>query len=110
MAKLASKTKNDFHNILVDLFEEPFAFFVILIGFLVAYQFLVFEPFVDNFFYNAIKLLVMVDVTWFALKFIESFFERIVKPTITGKTRTKRDNQLVPWIKKSLKVTVVLCQ
>lgn len=107
LAKLASKTKNDFHNILVDLFEEPFAFFVILIGFLVAYQFLVFEPFVDNFFYNAIKLLVMVDVTWFALKFIESFFERIVKP-ITGKTRTKRDNQLVPWIKKSLKVTVVL--
>ncbi|MDD4128250.1 MAG: mechanosensitive ion channel family protein [Candidatus ainarchaeum sp.] len=106
LTKLTSKTKNDFDDILVDLIEEPFAFLLTVIGFLVAYQVLVFDSTINDFFYNAIKLLIMLDVSWFVIRFIDSFFERIIKP-ITSKTKTKLDDQLVPWLKKSMKITVM---
>jgi MscS family membrane protein len=106
LTKLTAKTKSDFDDILVDLMEEPFAFFIIVIGFVVAYQFLTFDASVNDFFFNAIKLLVMGDIAWFALRFTDSFFERIIKP-ITSKTKTKLDDQLIPWLKKALKAVIV---
>ncbi len=106
LTKLTSKTKSDFDDILVDLLEEPFAFFIVVIGFLVAFQFLTFEAFINDFFYNAIKLLVMADIAWFAVRFTDSFFERIITP-ITAKSKTKLDDQLIPWLKKSMKVVII---
>lgn len=105
LAKLTAKTKTDFDDILVDLAEEPLAFFVIIVGFFVGYQFLVFPQNVNDIFFNILKVLVMLDIIWFVLKFIDSFFERIIKP-ITSKTKTKLDDQLVPWLKKGLKITL----
>lgn len=106
LTKLTAKTKSDFDDILIDLMEEPFAFFVVVMGFVVAFQLLTFEANINDFFYNAIKLLVMADIAWFAVRFIDSFFERIIKP-ITSKSKTKLDDQLVPWLKKSLKAVIV---
>ena len=106
LPKLTAKTKSDFDDILIDLAHAPLSFFIIVIGFVVAFQVLTFDDIVNNYFYNAIKLLLMIDIAWFALKFVDSFFERIVKP-ITKKTKTDLDDQLVPWLKKSLKIVIV---
>lgn len=106
LTKLTAKTKSDFDDILIDLMEEPFAFFVVVVGFVIAFQFLTFDASVNDMFFNAVKLLVMADIAWFAVRFIDSFFERIIKP-ITSKSKTKLDDQLVPWLKKSLKIVIV---
>ncbi|NMA44557.1 MAG: mechanosensitive ion channel family protein [Candidatus Diapherotrites archaeon] len=103
LKKLTSKTKSDFDDLLVDLVEEPLAFFIILAGFFVGYQFLSFPQSVSDIFYNILRVLVMLDIIWFVLKFTDSFFERIIKP-ITSKTKTKLEDQLIPWIKKTVKI------
>jgi len=106
LTKLTAKTKSDFDDILIDLMEEPFAFFIVVIGFVVAFQLLTFETSINDFFYNAIKLLIMADIAWFAIRFVDSLFERIIKP-IVNKSKTKLDDQLVPWLKKSLKAVII---
>ncbi len=105
LTKLTAKTKSDFDDILVDLAEEPLAFFIVILGFFAGYQFLVFPQNINDTFYSIIKVLIMLDIIWFILRFIDSFFERIIAP-ITSKTKTKLDDQLVPWIKKALKITI----
>lgn len=105
LTKLTAKTKSNFDDILVDLAEEPLSFFIVILGFFIGYQFLVFPQNISDIFYSILKVLVMLDIIWFVLRFIDSFFERIIKP-ITNKTKTKLDDQLVPWLKKAIKITL----
>ncbi len=106
LTKLTAKTKSDIDDILVDLAEEPLAFLVVVIGFVIAFQFLRFDTGINDMFYNAIKLLVMANITWFVIRFVDSFFERIIKP-ITEKTKTQLDDQLIPWLKNCLKSVII---
>ncbi len=106
LSKITSKTKSDIDDVLVDLAEEPFAFLIVIAGFFIGYQFLAFPQDINTIFYNAIRVAIMLDIIWFVVRFVDSFFERIVAP-VTKKSKTKLDDHIVPWLKKAIKVALV---
>ncbi len=104
--KFTKKTKTDIDDILVDLAEEPFAFVIVLGGFVAGFQFLVFPESVSATFYTVVKVLFMLNIIWFVVKLVDSLFERILKP-ITERSDSKLDDQILPWLKKSVKAGLV---
>jgi MscS family membrane protein len=104
--KITSRTKGTADDILLDLLEEPVAAFVTVLGVLIGYQFLTFDAGVDFYFYNIIKLASLLVGTWLVTRLIDVALDVFVKP-LTGKTKSKYDDQLIQLLGKLLKITAI---
>src|SRR3989344_971337 len=105
---IASKTQNQFDDLIIEAIEKPLTFFGFIIGLNIGYQFLTPNAdFITNNFGAAIEALILLDLMWLALRLIDGFIEHIIIP-LSAKTESKLDDQLVPILRKVAKVAVVV--
>jgi MscS family membrane protein len=105
--RITSKIKGDWDDKLLDLVEEPIAAFAAIIGLLIGYQFLTFDVTADFYFYNIVKLASLLIGTWVVTRIIDVFLEVFIKP-LTGKTKSKYDDQLIQLLGKLLKAAAII--
>ncbi len=105
--RITSKIKGNFDDIILDLMEEPVVFTVVVLGIYIGYQFLIFDEIVDFYFYNVINLLTIAAGAWLTIRIIEAFMEKALEP-LTKRTESKLDDQLIPILRTTLKIVVIL--
>ncbi len=105
--RITSKIKGDLDDKLLDLLEEPLAFVMIIIGAYLGYQFLVFDSIVDFYFINVLKLMGILAGTWITIRVIDLVLKLLLAP-LTGKTKSKYDDQIVHLLGKLLKATAII--
>ena len=105
--RITSKIQGDLDDKVLDLLEEPVAAFATILGVLIGYQFLTFDTTVDFYFYNIIKLASLLIITWIATRVIDIILEVVITP-LTGKTKSKYDDQLIQLLGKLLKAAAII--
>ncbi len=101
---LAEKTKTKLDELILNIIDGPLGFFVFVLAFFAITKILRFPEKVSLFVDKVFQVLVAINVTYLLIKLvdvIEVFLSPIVK-----KTASKLDNQLLPIIKKSLKIFI----
>ena len=105
--KITSKIKGELDDVFLDLVEEPLAFVMFIIGLYVGYQFLAFDASIDFYFYNVIKLLGIIAGVWIVIRLIDASLTNLISP-LTGKIKSRFDDQMVQVLSKTLKVIVII--
>ncbi len=105
--RITSRIEGELDDLLLDLLEEPLAYLMFVFGIFLGYQFLTFDTIVDFYFYNIIKLLGIIGVTWIVIRLIDTLLNFFIKP-ITGKTKTKFDDQIIRVLSKALKIVTII--
>jgi len=97
--------KNSFLEILIKLLKEPLLFALIILGIWYALLTLKLgadgEKFLDVTYY----FLITFDIAWFLVRILDALMERYVVP-FADATETKLDDQLLPIVRKGLKVVI----
>jgi MscS family membrane protein len=107
---LLKRTHLEFDHLLAEAASKPIGWLLLLggLGLAVASLRLPTEPNVRDFAYSALKVLLAADVVWFLFRVVDvavEYLSRMVK-----RTQSKLDDQLVPLVRKALKVTIgVIC-
>lgn len=106
LAKWAKKTRVEWDDLIITSIQKPLGL-VILIGFLlVSYTNLQFSVTVTLVLSKILEIALSVAIFWVIYNLIDIFAEYL--KTITGKTENTLDDQLVPLIRKTLRVFVVV--
>ena len=103
--QLTKKTRNEFDDILVDMFEEPVVFALVLGGIWYAFSTLHLSESVRQFVHHSFYFLIVLDAAWFLTRFLDAVIVHYVRPFV-DKTDTKLDDQLLPLLRKTLKVSI----
>ncbi len=107
-SKLTSKTETDFDDVMLEAIQLPMLFAGFIVGLFIGYQFL--SPdveFIKNNFLSAVNALIIIDITYFALKLVDAIIEYFVIP-LSNKTESKLDDQMIPILSKLAKSSIVL--
>lgn len=105
LKRIAQHTKNKFDDILVDMFEEPFVFAMVLGGIWFALGTLTMNTHAQGLVAKSIYFLIVLDAAWFLTRFLDAIIIHYVRPFVDG-TDTKLDDQLLPLLRKSLKASI----
>ena len=104
------KTRFSFDNLIVKAVSKPLGM-LILIGSLSAAASVLMlpsEPNVRGFVFGLIKVLFAANLLWFLFRMVDVLTEYLSK--LVERTESKLDDQLVPLIRKALKVTIgIIC-
>jgi len=103
------KTRVRFDNLVVNAAAKPFGWLLLLAGLAMAVWVLRLpvEPTnVKRFAFGVLKVLLVADVLWFLFRFVDVV--AIYLAHLAGRTDSTLDDQLVPLVRKALKVTVAL--
>jgi len=105
--RLTQRTATELDDKLLEAMEKPVGFGLIIIGLFAAIVILQLptEPTnVRRFCYTLLKVLVTVDIAWLFMRLIDVLAEYMM--TLAGKTDSKLDDQLIPIVRKSMKLFV----
>ncbi len=105
--RFASKTKTRLDDILVDMLEEPFVFAIIIAGVWYGIKFLNLSEGAASVVDKAFNCLIIVNVAWLVTRLFDSLVEEYLIPFVE-QTESDLDDQLVPVIRKSIKLAVWL--
>ncbi|PIN69253.1 mechanosensitive ion channel protein MscL [Candidatus Woesearchaeota archaeon CG11_big_fil_rev_8_21_14_0_20_43_8] len=105
--KVTEKTKTMLDDILVDVLEKPLVFMLLVIGFYFAYNRLVLPVGVIGFFGNVTKILFIIGVSWFIIKFVDSLLLHYAAP-LTKRTKSDLDDQIVPILRSVVKWIIII--
>jgi len=103
--KITKKTKSKIDDILIDMLEEPLAFAIIIFGIWYALKLLAFPEGLEKFISQVYYILIIFDVAWLLNRLVEAIIKEYLKPLVE-KSDTDLDDQLLPIISKSVKVTI----
>jgi len=103
--KFTSKTKNKLDDILVDMLEEPVVMAIVIGGFWYALDSLYVSPELDHFFSKVFYVAIIFDIAWLIIRVTDSLILKYLTPFVE-KTEGNLDDQLLPIIRKSIKVAV----
>lgn len=103
--KLTKKSKTKFDDILIDMIEEPIVFAIIIIGLWYALHRLVLPENVYDFVDKVYYVLIIFNITWLIVRLFDSIVQEYVVPLVE-KTETDLDDQLLPIVRKSIKITL----
>ncbi len=87
---------------LVDVFASPGATLTMAIVLRVAYPWLRLAPGAEIAMSVAVRLLIVISLTWAAYRLVDVLSERLAAQA--AKTESKLDDQLIPLLRKSLKL------
>lgn len=107
---LFKKTRFDFDNLFTEALSKPFGYFILLIFFAGAFGILPLpkEPNVRGFIFGVLKILTVGNFLWLLFRVIDIFVGYLAK--FTERTESKLDDQFIPLIRKSLKITIgIVC-
>ncbi len=103
--RLARKTKTRIDDILVDMLEEPFVFAIIIVGTWHGIKFLSLSTDAATTIDKAFQGLIIVNAAWLLIRLFDSLVEEYLIPFVE-QTESDLDDQLVPVIRKSIKLSV----
>jgi len=109
LKRLASRSKTDIDDAVVHAIDRPIGVLIFLVGIHIALSYLRIpeEPInFRRFSQLAILLFVTLDLTWLLIRLTEVF--ALFLQSVVQKTDSSLDDQLVPLIRKSLKVAVAI--
>lgn len=104
---LFKKTRFQFDHMLTQAMYKPLGFLFLLAGVLGAVAVLRLptqDPNIRGFAFGALKVLLAVDIVWFLFRIVDVLVFYLTE--LAGRTESKLDDQLVPLVRKALKVSV----
>jgi len=105
LKKMAKHTANRFDDILVDMMEEPVVFVLIITGIWYSLHTLVLTATMEAVLSKAYYVLVIVAIAWLITRLSDAVIETYLVPYVR-KTEGKLDDQLLPIIRKGIKLSV----
>jgi len=105
LKRMTKNTKNEFDDILVDMFEEPVVFAIVISGIWYAFSTLYLSDGVMRLLHQSFYFLIVLDAAWLITRFLDAVIIHYVRP-IVDKTETKLDDQLLPLLRKTLKASI----
>ena len=105
---LLEKTPFEFDHLIATAASKPFGCLLLIGGVAGAFAVLPLpeKPDLPKFVFGALKLAVVADVVWFLFRVVDVGVHYLTK--LAERTESKLDDQLVPAIRKALKVTIGL--
>lgn len=103
----AKRTKNKIDDVLIDVVEGPFVLAVFIITLWLAQRVLVLSPAMQSFYGEMITVLIMVNLGWVLLRFLDSVIEHYLIPYAEA-SETDLDDILVPILRTIAKVLVII--
>ena len=100
--KLTSKTKNRLDDILFKMLEAPVLLGIALIAIWFAAERLDLNADFETFVRKAYKLLIVINVTWFIVRFANALIEEYLQPIADDPTNKRIDNNILPLIRRTL--------
>jgi len=100
--KLTSKTKNRLDDILFKMLESPVLLGIALASIWIASSRLNLDPSIDKFFQKAYQVLIVINITWFAVRFINALIEEYIQPIADDPNNKRIDSNFLPIIRRSL--------
>src|SRR3989344_4107835 len=106
LKKLASKTKSEFDDLLIEAAQRPVFFLAILLGiFFGSTIFLNLPQEFHQTLSNITGLLLIINFAWFLVKIVDGIVTHFILP-IAKRTKSRMDDQLTPIISKGLKASI----
>ena len=100
--KLTTKTKNRLDDILFKMLEAPVLLGIIFIALWIASSRLDLDPKIDSFISKAYQFLIVINITWFIVRFINALIEEYIVPMAKEQSHKYIDNNLVPIIRRAI--------
>ncbi len=100
--KITSKTKSRLDDILFKMLEAPVMLGVMLLAIWIATSRLNLDQKVDAFFGSSYQLLIVLNITWFLVRFVNAIIEEYLVPAAEDKTTKYLDNTLVPIVRRGI--------
>jgi len=103
---LLGRTRFEFDNLFATAASKPVGNLLLLGGLAGAFGVLTLptEPNVRGFVFGSLRVLLVADVMWFLFRLVDVFVQYLTR--LAARTESTLDDQLVPVIRKALKVTV----
>ena len=100
--KLTSKTKNRLDDILFRMLEAPVLLGIALGAIWIATSRLNLNIDLDKFIQKAYQILIVVNITWFFVRFVNALIEEYIQPIADDPNNKRIDNNVLPLIRRSL--------
>jgi MscS family membrane protein len=103
---VSEKSPSAFDSLLAKAASKPLGYLILLAGFAGCFSALPLpkEPNVEGFLFSSIRVLFAADFLWFLFRVVDVGVMYIGK--IASRTKSHLDDQLIPLVRKALKVTV----
>lgn len=98
--RLAKKTTTKLDDILVDMFEEPFVFAIVLFGSYLAVKQLSLPEVVTGWTSKVYTFLVIINATWFLARTVISLMDNYLRPKM--QQSKDMDKQVFPVLRKTV--------
>lgn len=102
LIKITEKTKNRMDDILFKMLQAPVLLGVMLVAIWIATSRLNLDPKIDAFFSKSYQLLIVLNITWFLVRFVNALIEEYLVPAAEDKTTKYLDNTLVPIVRRGI--------
>ncbi|PLX05482.1 MAG: mechanosensitive ion channel family protein [Marinilabiliales bacterium] len=103
--QITKRTRNKFDDILIDKFEEPAVFSIIILGIWYGLGTLNLDEYYLKLIKHAYYLLITFNVAWFITRMLDALVEEYLVPLVE-KTETDLDDQLLPIARKSINIAI----
>lgn len=103
--RLAEKTTTNLDDILIDMFEEPFVFGIVLVGGYLALSKLSLESGADNWISKIFTVLVTINVTWFIARTIIALMDNYLHPKMQ-EAEGEKDKYVFPIVRRLINIVV----
>ena len=100
--KITSKTKNRLDDILFRMLQAPVLLGIMLLAIWIAFSRLNFDPKFVAFLGKSYQFLIVINITWFAVRFVNALIEEYLVPAAEISTKKYLDNTLVPIIRRGV--------
>lgn len=103
--QFTKSTKSRLDDIIIDKFEEPAVFAIIIIGIWYGLNSLNLSEYMFSLLGKAYYFLVTFSIAWFVSRLLDAIIEEYLVP-IVEKSETDLDDQLLPIVRKAVRVVI----
>lgn len=100
--KVTARTNNRLDDILFKMLEAPVLLGIILVAIWVASSRLELNSNLDKAFEKAYQVLIVINVTWFFVRFVNALVEEYVQPLADDPKNKRVDSNFLPIIRRTL--------
>jgi MscS family membrane protein len=105
LKKITARTKTKLDDLLIDKLEEPIVLALVLTGFTIGFNRLVFSDAIHDWGNKVLHITYTLNITWLIARVIDALIVEYVVP-LADKTDTDLDDQLMPVLRKGLRAII----
>ena len=105
LKRWATRTSTKWDDLVVDQIEEPIAMGIVILGFWLGYDHLLFGEGVDGFMEHVFQVLIAVDVTWMVARLLDSVVSTVLLH-LDERSDSSMVSQFGPILQKTLRSLV----